>query len=165
MPSTKATGGAVQVSKIPARSPSAQQKRDRPVFTIESAAALGWWRLMEDEKAGNAVDRRFGKFLEACFGCERKISDADEIYMHGFLRAFCTPECRDKHMAQEDKARRGLSDLSISEEFMKLRGANTVKEEKEEKNTIDLKLVEHLLKSNSSRSNQQRRRLAQSSSR
>ncbi|GMH28489.1 hypothetical protein Nepgr_030332 [Nepenthes gracilis] len=85
-------------------------KRERPVFTIAPVVE----RRTDDE---HPVE--FGKFLEACSGCKKEFSDNDDVHMYSYLQAFCTPECRDKQIAEDLKENKEFSDSTISEAFLK----------------------------------------------
>ncbi|XP_059630415.1 FCS-Like Zinc finger 5-like [Cornus florida] len=49
------------------------------------------------------IDDRFGRFLGACFHCKKKLALDKDVFMYGYLRAFCTIECRDKQIAVDEK--------------------------------------------------------------
>ncbi|CAK9151103.1 unnamed protein product [Ilex paraguariensis] len=45
-----------------------------------------------------------GGFLKNCYYCKKKILEDAEVFMYGYLRAFCTAECRDMQIALEKAA-------------------------------------------------------------
>ncbi|KAJ4967830.1 hypothetical protein NE237_014531 [Protea cynaroides] len=47
----------------------------------------------------NSDNAKVGGFLEACYLCKKKIGEGDDIFMYSYLRAFCSCECRDQHIA------------------------------------------------------------------
>ncbi|GAV80608.1 DUF581 domain-containing protein [Cephalotus follicularis] len=41
----------------------------------------------------------FGEFLDACSLCKKKFKQDMDIFMYGYLKAFCSPDCRDDQIA------------------------------------------------------------------
>ncbi|XP_015888118.3 FCS-Like Zinc finger 6 [Ziziphus jujuba] len=51
------------------------------------------------KKQKNQPNEEFGAFLKACSLCKKKLKVDDDLFMYGYLRAFCSPECRDDQIA------------------------------------------------------------------
>lgn len=47
------------------------------------------------------VEESYGVFHQTCFACQKKISE--DVYMYGYMRAFCSHECRLEQMILEDR--------------------------------------------------------------
>ncbi|XP_031278082.1 uncharacterized protein LOC116136531 [Pistacia vera] len=45
------------------------------------------------------LDEGFCAFLEGCALCKKKLKENVDVYMYGYLSAFCSPECRDDQIA------------------------------------------------------------------
>ncbi|KAJ4722505.1 Protein of unknown function (DUF581) [Melia azedarach] len=71
----------------------ARQPPPRPVaWTLGSLETV-------DMQSNKKVDDGFCGFLKACSLCKKKLEETADVYMYGYLRAFCSPECRDDQIA------------------------------------------------------------------
>ncbi|KAJ4845367.1 hypothetical protein Tsubulata_039382 [Turnera subulata] len=48
-------------------------------------------------------------FLERCHLCKKRLSHGSDVYMYGYLRAFCSPDCRDVQIEMEKAAPKVLA--------------------------------------------------------
>ncbi|KAF8394380.1 hypothetical protein HHK36_020588 [Tetracentron sinense] len=67
--------------------------KGRCIFELSSPV-----QMTNKEKSEMNTDERYGVFLEACYYCKKKFDEKDDIFMYRYLRAFCTPECREEQM-------------------------------------------------------------------
>ncbi|KAK9289040.1 hypothetical protein L1049_017511 [Liquidambar formosana] len=75
-------------------------------------------RDASDEGSVTKVDERFGVFFQSCFLCKKKITEKDDVFMYGYLCAFCSPECRDKQITLDEKENKNsLEPMTLSENF------------------------------------------------
>uniref|UniRef100_A0A6N2MRR1 FLZ-type domain-containing protein n=1 Tax=Salix viminalis TaxID=40686 RepID=A0A6N2MRR1_SALVM len=60
--------------------------------------------LPEKEKdiGGGLVETEH--FLERCDLCKKRLSQKQDVYMYGYLGAFCSPECRDARIAIDKRS-------------------------------------------------------------
>ncbi|KAI8561285.1 hypothetical protein RHMOL_Rhmol04G0326800 [Rhododendron molle] len=69
----------------------------RSIFTVGSAA--------EKEKDEKKVDERRWEFPLSCFHCKKEIGENKDVFMYGYLRAFCSTKCREIQIELEDRDR------------------------------------------------------------
>lgn len=73
-------------------------KKEEPrlpvVFTVEP---LERESVGSNSKKKNAGDG-FGEFLEACSRCKKKLDENKDVFVYGYLGAFCSNYCRDKQI-------------------------------------------------------------------
>ncbi|KAF8388090.1 hypothetical protein HHK36_026756 [Tetracentron sinense] len=43
-------------------------------------------------------------FLEACYYCKKKLNLDLDVFMYGYMQAFCSPECRDEQIDLDTEA-------------------------------------------------------------
>ncbi|KAL5792885.1 hypothetical protein ACOSP7_001479 [Xanthoceras sorbifolium] len=71
-------------------SPESEQSRTG-ILTVSSPEVV--------KESGHGHDHgKIGNFLEKCYFCKKRMRQEDEAFMYGYLRAFCTPLCRDKQI-------------------------------------------------------------------
>ncbi|KAL9685979.1 hypothetical protein QQ045_023434 [Rhodiola kirilowii] len=46
-------------------------------------------------------EKKKEKFFEKCYNCEKKIGEADAVFMYSYLLAFCCEDCRDDQIEQD----------------------------------------------------------------
>ncbi|WOH16089.1 hypothetical protein DCAR_0935638 [Daucus carota subsp. sativus] len=85
------------------------------------------WKLMDDEEddhvcvftlgldiydkdnggggGDQSVDCRFGGFFENCSYCKRCMGNNIDVYMYGYLKAFCSPDCREQQIEIDQRLR------------------------------------------------------------
>ncbi|KAB5557465.1 hypothetical protein DKX38_008374 [Salix brachista] len=69
--------------------------------------------LPEKEKdIGGGLVEETEHFLERCDLCKKRLSQKQDVYMYGYLGAFCSPECRDARIAI-DKTRQEVHGQSM----------------------------------------------------
>ncbi|TXG62257.1 hypothetical protein EZV62_013620 [Acer yangbiense] len=78
------TGGALKKLSAELESPQSG------ILTVSSPVVI--------EKS---VHGRLASFLEKCHLCWKWISEGD-VFMYGYMRGFCSPECRDKQFVIEN---------------------------------------------------------------
>ncbi|KAG7997035.1 hypothetical protein I3843_01G190800 [Carya illinoinensis] len=78
--------------------PLLKQKQVQP---LKSVLTLGSPTICDDEGSKNKkpADEGFGDFLKACSLCKKKLLVEKDVYMYGYLNAFCSAECRDYRIA------------------------------------------------------------------
>ncbi|KAG5554662.1 hypothetical protein RHGRI_012274 [Rhododendron griersonianum] len=69
----------------------------RSIFTVGSAA--------EKEKDEKKEDERRWEFPLSCFHCKKEIGENKDVFMYGYLRAFCSTKCREIQIELEDRDR------------------------------------------------------------
>lgn len=73
-------------------SPAKKEEPRKPIFFIEP---------LEKEIEGSKKrepDRSYGEFLKACSLCKKKLDQNKDVFMYGFLGAFCSTDCRQKRI-------------------------------------------------------------------
>ncbi|KAK9083766.1 hypothetical protein Scep_030237 [Stephania cephalantha] len=90
-----------------AAKPSNQKPLQPVVFTLGSPASETL--TSEADCFVDSVNERTGAFFEACFLCKRRIGDQDDVFMYSYLRAFCSPECRDEQIARDERQKKACS--------------------------------------------------------
>ncbi|KAL7177876.1 hypothetical protein ACSBR2_031105 [Camellia fascicularis] len=71
------------------------EQTHRNIFTLGSPA--------RDDESQKRVDERYWVFLQSCFHCKQRISEDEDVFMYGYLQAFCSPKCRDIQIALDGK--------------------------------------------------------------
>ncbi|KAF8394379.1 hypothetical protein HHK36_020587 [Tetracentron sinense] len=111
---TKTTQRSVKISRPTVTIPD--QSR-RCIFELSSPV-----RMTDKEKSEMNTDERYGVFLEACYYCKKKFDEKDDIFMYRYLRAFCTPECREEQMALdkevENDPEESLEEIKVMEQWI-----------------------------------------------
>ncbi|XP_058212158.1 uncharacterized protein LOC131324270 [Rhododendron vialii] len=69
----------------------------RSIFTVGSAA--------EKEKDEKKEDKRRWELPLSCFHCKKEIGENKDVFMYGYLRAFCSTKCREIQIELEDRDR------------------------------------------------------------
>lgn len=54
----------------------------------------------------NKVDYRYRAFFRCCFRCKEEIAKDKDVFMYGYLQAFCSPECREMQIAADETVRK-----------------------------------------------------------
>ncbi|KAF7146658.1 hypothetical protein RHSIM_Rhsim04G0199800 [Rhododendron simsii] len=70
----------------------------RSIFTVGSAA--------EKEKDEKKEDERRWECPLSCFHCKKEIGENKDVFMYGYLRAFCSTKCREIQIELEDRDRK-----------------------------------------------------------
>ncbi|KAF8394378.1 hypothetical protein HHK36_020586 [Tetracentron sinense] len=115
----KTTQRSVKISKPTVTIPN---QSCQCIFELSSPV-----RLTDKEKSEMNTDERYGVLLEACYYCKKKFDEKDDIFMYRYLRAFCTPECREEQMALdkevENNPKESLEEIEVMEQWInKLKG-------------------------------------------
>ncbi|KAK2987162.1 hypothetical protein RJ640_019722 [Escallonia rubra] len=58
----------------------------------------------EQERSEVVGEGGFGRFLEKCHYCNKRIQKNAEVFMYSHFLAFCTAECRDFQIALDKEA-------------------------------------------------------------
>ncbi|WJZ90122.1 hypothetical protein VitviT2T_009291 [Vitis vinifera] len=53
---------------------------------------------MDRGRVDVSSEKPIGAFLEKCYYCNSKIRENVEVFMYGYLHAFCTSDCRDRQI-------------------------------------------------------------------
>ncbi|KAH7842799.1 hypothetical protein Vadar_009394 [Vaccinium darrowii] len=69
----------------------------RSIFTVGSSVGR--------EKDERKVDEWRWEFPFSCFLCKKKIQENKDLFMYGYLRAFCSPKCRGIQIDLEERDR------------------------------------------------------------
>ncbi|XP_059666285.1 uncharacterized protein LOC132311812 [Cornus florida] len=83
---------AVSKTVVPPAVPVAAPETRPWIFTIESPVRE------KETKKKDKVDEGYRMFLQACFRCKKKFKPHNDVFMYGYLRAFCSHECRDDQL-------------------------------------------------------------------
>ncbi|KAL8158244.1 uncharacterized protein LOC141676685 [Apium graveolens] len=84
-------------------------------------------KLLEDDGEGDlegSVDCGFGGFLENCSFCKKRIRRNMDVFMYGYLKAFCSPECRDVQIEMDERLRPPSPEPSLLSAIAKMVGAS-----------------------------------------
>ncbi|KAB1218142.1 hypothetical protein CJ030_MR3G014448 [Morella rubra] len=95
-------------------SPPAAKQEQQPRKSILTLGSPTIWEP-NDEGSKNKPNERFGEFFQTCSLCKKKLQEDGDLYMYGYLGAFCSAECRDDRIALDGFYKQ------ISLESMKLR--------------------------------------------
>ncbi|KAH7573821.1 hypothetical protein ACOSP7_007688 [Xanthoceras sorbifolium] len=74
--------------------PREEEPRPRVTWTLGSPER-GDSSLSKTKK----IDEGYCAFLKNCSLCKKKLDLEEDLYMYGYLSAFCSPECRDDQIA------------------------------------------------------------------
>ncbi|XP_057958792.1 uncharacterized protein LOC131151568 [Malania oleifera] len=94
----------------------------KPEQPRRSILTLGSPVLLENNEGyEKRADERYGVFLEACYFCKKKIDEDGDVFMYGYLRAFCSLDCRNMQMAFDENNRQPSpkSTQIMAESFLK----------------------------------------------
>ncbi|XVF28796.1 hypothetical protein REPUB_Repub15cG0062500 [Reevesia pubescens] len=94
-PAARTAPKMVKESSKPMQQPTVvvSRKEKQPkksIFTLGSP---------ERKNKSKKLDEGFGVFLQACSLCKKNLKPDKDIYMYGYLGAFCTADCRDDRIA------------------------------------------------------------------
>lgn len=88
----------LEIKKRPAPSVTiAKSREEKPPPRVEWT--LGSPGTDDSQSDKKKVDDGFCGFLKACSLCKKKLKVTADVYMYGYLRAFCSAECRDDQIA------------------------------------------------------------------
>ncbi|KAK1387845.1 DUF581 domain-containing protein [Heracleum sosnowskyi] len=77
----------------------------------------------DDVDGDQYVDCSFGVFLENCSFCKKRMRNMD-VFMYGYLKAFCSPECRDVQIEMDERLRPPSPEPSLLSTIAKMVGAS-----------------------------------------
>ncbi|PQQ11129.1 hypothetical protein Pyn_08370 [Prunus yedoensis var. nudiflora] len=58
-------------------------------------------------------DEGFRAFLKCCSLCKKQLKQDGDVYMYGYLTAYCSPDCRDDQMALDGFDKKIAADREI----------------------------------------------------
>ncbi|KAJ9696147.1 hypothetical protein PVL29_008406 [Vitis rotundifolia] len=89
---TASANGASDSAKILKPSELVADHQSRPkILTVASPETV-------KGKFDESFEGPIGGFLQKCYYCKKKIHENAEVFMYGYLHAFCTSECRDRQI-------------------------------------------------------------------
>lgn len=109
----RSTAAPVAVAKPVSRPPIKNSKHS--VRVSEAPRKVIWTvgsPVRENGKDGpeTKTDEQSGAFFETCFLCKKKITQKNDVFMYGYLRAFCSSECREKQIIVDEKGKPASSE-------------------------------------------------------
>ncbi|XP_010473748.1 PREDICTED: uncharacterized protein LOC104753158 [Camelina sativa] len=82
---------------VPSKRPRAPSFSDKHPDDTHTAALSDWLPDQRDMAAADQV--HLSNFLDLCRFCKKSLRHDQDVFMYGYLGAFCSKECRAKQMA------------------------------------------------------------------
>ncbi|GAB2226380.1 hypothetical protein Drorol1_Dr00022184 [Drosera rotundifolia] len=94
IPSTRSPIGRIGAAKAGKPGKGGGESEKKAIFSIASPV-MGWEGRGEGGEEGS-------DYLDKCWFCGKNLGVDSEIFMYGYLRAFCNAECREIQIAMDE---------------------------------------------------------------